>query len=1097
MKNSTNKKSLSSKMDFSICLENSKEKNFSLSEICEKSKSESFLFKKAINYLSHIEEDFNIKGFSDIQNILGIENIAENYCLFQEEKNTLNAFKEENILCKFFDNLTNQEIKKIFIEIISDFKKVILLKNNYNYNNNKNEKFTEKEYKEKEEKLNLKKIQDETLRNNFHRLINLLEDFEIKKDNTTEKSINDGYIIMESLMYILNSYFIYFKAKIDFDKHIQNFHEMNEEEEEEKNNFCIIDINKDSLDKNLILENKSHLNNYLSSNNFCYEKKGSRKKQFYNECGKELYMMKDDFRINNFAIFDNDRNPNPEKIINRYVKGKSQIIDNTNLKNNLNTNNQLNMNITIEKSIFDDNLINYNKNTNLYIKIKFITSIFNLFQDDNFCNLIHSLLFIINKIKGKIFFHYYSSINKKYLNSVFKAGKRAVAHFDNLINFSILVKKIFAKEDFIVLSNVIKITDKQKENTLLLLEIFDQIIMEYFLLNLKEENKTFLDKLIGLAGGFENQIFFFCLFLDFWNREKFYSVHLNFDYNTIYSNANEAMIMMINLLKKKLIEFCEEIFLSFNNIENLLIQKKNIFEYIKRIDIDIFKTFVKFLKHFIINHVHASYINDNNFEVVNRSIWIKPVLDIFSLCNFMLKLLLIIDFIGKINKSNLENLNKLKKFSKNVSDNKISSLTDNQYESELYKENNFNLVEVDNFKGINNYIYFDDEKIIYEFISYTFLKMFKSVFLQTILPKRILFVREVYLLNFLFLYANFLEKNIKYLNFYRKNLISELTFALEQIEKFQNKYFFLLANFILKLIFPHRKTKMRFYSFVNFPLDFTEIEESEKLKNKISEIIFKEPNFNNLLIKNVNFENNHFNNYIGNCSNLVNSNEKKFGENNSNEKGNDNTASSRPAVFLRKLTFDINNTENILNNSFNNNFYIHNNNKNNFDSSNEIKDLILNKNNNENYNNNSYNNFIFTKNNSSSENNNIGNINQYTFNSNNNNSLINLTANNNCLVSEDIFLIESLGNGNIDIKKNNLFANKNNYNKINKSNNLNNEDNSFNSFKDLSNHKEKALSKNQQKKRLNFFQNEFYFDFSSLILNFQYEHLKLLEKKKR
>jgi hypothetical protein len=966
--------------------------------------------RNSINLLSYFEEEFFLDDSWAIQKILKIKNLPANFCLDNGKSNSNSSvFKESLLLQNFCDSITHKDLKEILNKILDEYKSLIRVPDTLI---SENPEISEEEKKTNLEKLVFKQLQEERIKNLFSQLADIFNNFEFRRDNNLEKNLNDAYIVLETLMYIFSSYFIYFREKFDFD-----FTALTKQ-----NLYESVKCSSFSTEKT-----KSEIeieNNFFNQSNLL----DKAKSQINNSC-----FTKENISYKGLGIFDGiKKNENPErkKPENLHENEKSK------LKNQL---------LNKEEAESKDFTKLFSEEKANEVKFDFISLMLNLFEEENFINLFNCLVFTLDKLKNKTFNGFYSAINLKYLNTLFTSGKKSIKHFDNLITFSVFTKQILSEENFFLFSKLLKINNSQVNRFQIQSEYLDRIVFEYFLLNFKDENKTFLDKFSNLNCGLNSQLLFFSAFLSFWNKEKFYNVYNNIDFNTVFSSCNEALNQLINNFRPKLIALLEELLAFFADPQKFMFKHTaGFYKHLDTISLDIFTNFLDNLRQFICNHIYAAYVNDNNFELINRIIWIKTIIEIFSLSNFLLKLLQINEIL-KCEKDNLKNncLNQ-------------------------------------NYKGPGGLQI--NEDLVYKLISHVFVENFKKI--CTAIPKRMLYIREIYMLNFLFLFVNFLEKAPFYLKYFNSNPEKQIISALEKFAKFQNKYFFMLANYLLKLIFPDKKHKLRIYSFHNFPLDYSEIEESGSLKSKISEIIYGRADTNQLLIsesikgpseaKNTSKDNDYTN-----PNNGLFAEKNNFAFNNSNnlnlqnfilDNGNINHAKNNCPLIYRfeSQSANIHLSELLPKLANNYPFSLDKQYNPNFHQKHTVEEFIEED----------------------------AEIDQKRFDQNNPKYFIFPGKSNifNPVVDKSNMFFENDANL-IDSNPNNF--NKPLKNEINYNLNTPTSQILINEVKNIKeksrNNKPKSLSKAQIKKRLSF-QSETFYDFSALFLNFQFEHLKVLEK---
>lgn len=221
-KESSNRQSC--KMDYSPCF-NEEQKRIIFSEKEDNDKTNfQDKIRKSIQILLYFEKKFNLEDFATIQKILGIENLPASFSM-ENEKTSSNAsvLKDSLLFKNFCEGVFQKELKKILSEIFLEYKSLIKLSNCNNKDFDFDFACKEISEKNEEEKGNLECLklkwlfQRERIKNLFAQLAAILDKFEFKRDANLEHNLNDAFVVLETLMHIFSSYFVYFREKLDFD----------------------------------------------------------------------------------------------------------------------------------------------------------------------------------------------------------------------------------------------------------------------------------------------------------------------------------------------------------------------------------------------------------------------------------------------------------------------------------------------------------------------------------------------------------------------------------------------------------------------------------------------------------------------------------------------------------------------------------------------------------------------------------------------------------------------------------------------------------------------------------------------------------------
>jgi len=205
-----NSNSQISKMNFSPC--------FTDPQRIKKEEKTKINFEKirnSINLLSYFEEEFFLDDSWAIQKILKIKNLPANFCLDNGINNSNSSVLKESLLLQnFCDSITHKDLKEILNKILAEYKSLIGVPDTLI---SVNPEIIEEEKIANLEKFVFKQLQEERIKSLFSQLADIFNNFEFRRDNNLEKNLNDAYIVLETLMHIFSSYFIYFREKFDFD----------------------------------------------------------------------------------------------------------------------------------------------------------------------------------------------------------------------------------------------------------------------------------------------------------------------------------------------------------------------------------------------------------------------------------------------------------------------------------------------------------------------------------------------------------------------------------------------------------------------------------------------------------------------------------------------------------------------------------------------------------------------------------------------------------------------------------------------------------------------------------------------------------------
>jgi hypothetical protein len=457
------------------------------------------------------------------------------------------------------------------------------------------------------------------------------------------------------------------------------------------------------------------------------------------------------------------------------------------------------------ENLIDINYCNNNreeKKINFY-KNEIVYSFFytNIFKDKEFLFILDNIKNIYDLVESKYFNFFYADFflrinnNKNDIDKL-NIGKSALKNFEKFSFLSKNFKFILLEENSINLFVLMKFKLKDLSRLYENLEKFDNLILSYFSTNslnfseiniLKKNYESIDSKIIDLNS-----------LLNFMITHKFYNYKItNNDFNSVFDNISANLDYLIYNLIDEFVIFLKEIFIiledplsNFNKIPIIL-------NKIKRNNLIIM---TKELKKFIYNHIISTYLNDNNFEIINRNIWLEKILIIYAMSNFTESLLDIIYLINKL-----------------IIKNDIDCFINNNDNDYKYKD--LNEYDKDILKILN-------KENIKKAISHKINKIFYNISL--LMPKRILIIREIYTIINLTLLLFFFENCKSYISCIKEN--NRIFEFLNYFKNFQNKYYFFISNSLLKYYCNEKVNndtkKLRIYYNVNNPLEFFEYEDS-------------------------------------------------------------------------------------------------------------------------------------------------------------------------------------------------------------------------------------------------------------------------------
>jgi hypothetical protein len=320
------------------------------------------------------------------------------------------------------------------------------------------------------------------------------------------------------------------------------------------------------------------------------------------------------------------------------------------------------------------------------------------------------------------------------------------------------------------------------------------IIFEYLLLNYKQYSATINDKLVTLPY-LENYLTLSILITSVVSEIKFYPSKLSYgiDFYHFCPTFSESFAdFFFSHLSLKCVSKINDYLNVVENIKNFNFEKFEKF-YFSPYLVSLSK---ECLSDFIILHFKSFFINENNYEVENKSSWLKPLIQCFCFMSFLEKLYhIIVTYLD---------------------------LKGNFY----LKKNTFTIP--------------CEEKVIKDIFSILISDLDK---VKIIIPRRLIILKDYLILTNLIIFNYILLKlpcgNV--VHSFSQN--SDFYENLNELKKFQNKFFFILCNNILKWFHKDQYIhELRIYSSQSSPFDYFDIQESSGQEPSSGKIL----NFYNL-----------------------------------------------------------------------------------------------------------------------------------------------------------------------------------------------------------------------------------------------------------
>jgi hypothetical protein len=395
------------------------------------------------------------------------------------------------------------------------------------------------------------------------------------------------------------------------------------------------------------------------------------------------------------------------------------------------------------------------------------------FFESFLCKFLDYLIEYNNLIRNKDFLTNLGNLESR-LSEIFtyKFVIRKIEYIFDIIFFSL--KYIFSPSKNILKSqlefNLNNISDVSKS-------LFS-LIFEYLLLNYKQHAASINDKFITLPY-FENFLTMSTLITSVISEIKFYASKLSYgiDFYHFCPTFSESFAnFFFSHLSLKFVSKINDYLSVVENIKNYNFEKFDKF-YFSPYSLSLCK---ESLSDFLIIHFKSFYINENNYEVENKSSWLKPLIQSFCFINFLEKLYQVI-----VNYLNSKENFYLKK----------NTMTKPSEEKVL--------------KDIFSILITDLEKV------------------KIIIPRRLIILKEYINLTNLIIFNYILIKlpcgDLVHSFLHTQDLFENLN----EFKKFQNKFFFILCNNILKILMKGDYLhELRVYSSQSLPFDYYDIKEN-------------------------------------------------------------------------------------------------------------------------------------------------------------------------------------------------------------------------------------------------------------------------------
>jgi hypothetical protein len=370
-----------------------------------------------------------------------------------------------------------------------------------------------------------------------------------------------------------------------------------------------------------------------------------------------------------------------------------------------------------------------------------------------FINFVHSTNL---KVRSREYFLIFMQIDKKCPE--FSKNKIIFSNLEIVLNPIFLSLKSILSPSKTILEHDLKIKiDHLKEITNTLFKV----IFDYMMIYYKSYEITILNKISNFPAFeffsmFQNIITNYICEIKFKEKENF------IDYHTFFPNFSDWFwIDYMSVYKQKIVTRMEELLFILSNLERYDLNKLDLFytpPYLLNASNESFKDF-------IVHHFIASYINDNNYEVVSRNIWLKTTIECYAYSNF------------------------LEIFYKSIITN-------------IQKRNS------------SAFLLYDSTKVLTEIVEH-FDNLFETT--NLLLPKKFMLLKDIYCLSNLLIFHHFITifPSFKVSDSMIKNL--------QKLSLYQNKYYFIICNDILSKKNTNVGSKFRLCAHHTHPINFQDV----------------------------------------------------------------------------------------------------------------------------------------------------------------------------------------------------------------------------------------------------------------------------------
>jgi len=401
-----------------------------------------------------------------------------------------------------------------------------------------------------------------------------------------------------------------------------------------------------------------------------------------------------------------------------------------------------------------------------------------------FINFVHSTNL---KTRSREYFLIFMQIDKKCPE--FSKNKIIFSNLEIVLNPIFLSLKYILSPSKTILEKDLKINiDNLKQITNSLFKV----IFDYMMIYYKSYEITILNKISNFTA-FEFYSMFQKIITNYICEIKFKEKDNLIDYHTFFPNFSDWFwIDYMSVYKQKIVTKIEELLFILSNFERYDIRKLDMFytpPYLLNASNESFKDF-------IVHHFIASYINDNNYEVVSRNIWLKTTIECYAYSNFL-------EVFYRSIITNMQNRNS------------------------------------------SAFLSYDSSNVLTDIVQH-FDNLFETI--NLLLPKKFMLLKDIYCLGNLLIFHHFI------MIFPLLKVSDSMIKNIEKFSLYQNKYYFIICNDILSRKKAYTGSKFRLCAHHTYPINFQDVisisakkindDKSDNFSNKKAKMDEENHNFN-------------------------------------------------------------------------------------------------------------------------------------------------------------------------------------------------------------------------------------------------------------